>query len=263
MSKLDRLLVSDSFLPLWSDLKVIALDRKISDHCPIMLEDSCIDFGPKPFKVFDEWFLIEGIDEVISQFWNKDMPRNRKDCVFRNKLKRLKLSLKDWSKSQFGGLDEGIENVKKIALELEIKAEAGLLSIGDHDNWLNSRKTWIEKERTKCISADQAATLEDVFTENEIWEALSSCGSSKASGPDGFNLGFFKKMMEDPLWFGDYRLISLIGSYYKIIAKLLSNRFRKVIRYLIGAEQSAFMSGRYILDGILVVNETVDYLKKM
>ncbi|XP_071715057.1 uncharacterized protein [Rutidosis leptorrhynchoides] len=52
-SKLDRFLVDDNFTKLWEDLSVIALDRRDSDHCPILLRDKVIDFGPKPFKIFD------------------------------------------------------------------------------------------------------------------------------------------------------------------------------------------------------------------
>ncbi|XP_071709006.1 uncharacterized protein [Rutidosis leptorrhynchoides] len=43
--------------------------------------------------------------------------------------------------------------------------------------------------------------------------------------------------------------------------KLLSNRLRKVIPNLVGYEQSAFIKGCNILDGALIANETVDYLK--
>ncbi|XP_071718269.1 uncharacterized protein [Rutidosis leptorrhynchoides] len=64
----------------------------------------------------------------------------------------------------------------------------------------------------------------------------------------------------DPMSFGDYRPISLISSYYKIIAKLLSNRLRQVIPGLVGSEQSAFLKGRYLLDGALIANETLEFI---
>ncbi|XP_071694661.1 uncharacterized protein [Rutidosis leptorrhynchoides] len=123
MSKLDRFLVSDDFLNLWTDLKVVALDRSVSDHCPISLSDGEVDFGPKPFKIFDDWFVVEGIDKVIADSWSGPMGGNRKDCVFRNKLKRLKGDLKEWSKVHFGKLDSEIESVKKVVTDLELKAE--------------------------------------------------------------------------------------------------------------------------------------------
>ncbi|XP_071719408.1 uncharacterized protein [Rutidosis leptorrhynchoides] len=150
MSKLDRFLVSDTFLPLWPDLKVVALDRKFSNHCPIMLMDSDVDFGPKPFKIFDEWFRIDGVEDTILKSWGEVISGNRKDCVFRNKLKRLKFVLKEWSKNHLGGIDLEIQNAKNIANDFESKAETGLLSSVDHEAWLDSRKTWLEKERIKA-----------------------------------------------------------------------------------------------------------------
>jgi len=56
----------------------------------------------------------------------------------------------------------------------------------------------------------------------------------------------------------DFRPISLVGSIYKILAKVLANRLRHVIGSVIAEEQSAFVKNRQILDGILIANEMVD-----
>ncbi|XP_071712491.1 uncharacterized protein [Rutidosis leptorrhynchoides] len=87
LSKLDKFLAFDKFLNLWDDLSAIVLDQKFSDHCPIVLRDRVIDFGPKPFKFFNEWLNMEGVDKVIKDAWKIEAKGNRMDCVFRNKLK--------------------------------------------------------------------------------------------------------------------------------------------------------------------------------
>ncbi|XP_071713597.1 uncharacterized protein [Rutidosis leptorrhynchoides] len=135
------------------------------------------------------------------------------------------------------------------------------------------------------------------FTEFEIHDALNDCGSSRAPGPDGFKLNFFKHHWDlikpelldslnwfwekgeisngcnasfitlvpkksDPIILNDFRPISLIGSYYKILTKVLSNRIKKVIPGLIDEVQSAFIKGRFILNGALIANESIEFLKK-
>ncbi|KAL7591684.1 hypothetical protein Lser_V15G34092 [Lactuca serriola] len=53
----------------------------------------------------------------------------------------------------------------------------------------------------------------------------------------------------------------LIGCQYKIIGKLLANRLAEVIDSLVSVEQSAFIKGRQILDGLFLLNEIVAWSK--
>lgn len=55
----------------------------------------------------------------------------------------------------------------------------------------------------------------------------------------------------------DFRRISLIGCQYKIICKLLANRLEEVIVSVVSMNQSAFIKGRHILDGLFILNEIV------
>ncbi|KAJ0585427.1 putative RNA-directed DNA polymerase [Helianthus annuus] len=147
------------------------------------------------------------------------------------------------------------------------------------------------------ISAEESETLVMAFSEDEIKIALKGCDGNKAPGPDGFTMKFYKKFWNhikpflvklmndfhssgeisigcnssflalipkssDPQNMADYRPISLVGSIYKIISKLLTNRLKVVMDGLISTTQSAFVGGRNILDGPLVVSEVVSWSKK-
>ena len=46
----------------------------------------------------------------------------------------------------------------------------------------------------------------------------------------------------------DFRPISLVGSLYKILAKVLANRLKVVLDQLIPESQNSFVGGRQILD---------------
>ncbi|GJX53819.1 RNA-directed DNA polymerase, eukaryota, reverse transcriptase zinc-binding domain protein [Tanacetum coccineum] len=148
----------------------------------------------------------------------------------------------------------------------------------------------------KQLSLEESLLLDSPFTPDEIKEAVWNCGSSKAPGPDGFTFKFFKKhwitleqdilsyvkdfeasgsiprgcnssfitlvpKVEDPLVIGDFRPISLIGSQYKIIAKILANRLSRVLPSVVGEVQMAYIKGRQIIDGPLMVNEIIAWAK--
>ena len=123
------------------------------------------------------------------------------------------------------------------------------------------------------------------------------CDNFKCSGPDDISYGFVKDFwdilkddvmrflvefhrngkltnginstfnalipkVDNPHRLNDFHPISLVGSMYKILAKVLANRLRSIIGLVISDFQSAFIKGRQILDGILVANEIVDEARK-
>ncbi|GJS39463.1 RNA-directed DNA polymerase, eukaryota [Tanacetum coccineum] len=59
----------------------------------------------------------------------------------------------------------------------------------------------------------------------------------------------------------DFRPISLIGSIYKIVAKILANRIVRVLDDIVNEVQSAFIAETQILDGPFILNEVMHWCK--
>ena len=68
--------------------------------------------------------------------------------------------------------------------------------------------------------------------------------------------------MDNPQTLNDFRAISLVGSLYKILAKILANRLRQGIESVISDAQYAFVKNRQILDGILIANVVVGVVRR-
>ncbi|XP_022025024.1 uncharacterized protein LOC110925373 [Helianthus annuus] len=66
-----------------------------------------------------------------------------------------------------------------------------------------------------------------------------------------------------PSGLGDYWPITFSGVISKFISKLLANRMRKVMGSIISEKQSVFLSGRFILDGPMRINELIAWAKQM
>ncbi|GKF74740.1 RNA-directed DNA polymerase, eukaryota [Tanacetum coccineum] len=59
----------------------------------------------------------------------------------------------------------------------------------------------------------------------------------------------------------DFRPISLVGSLYKIISKILANRLVGVLSDIVSDVQSAFIAERRILHGPFILNEVLRWCK--
>lgn len=59
-----------------------------------------------------------------------------------------------------------------------------------------------------------------------------------------------------------YRPICLLNVVFKIFAKILVNILIVIIKGVVRASQTAFLKGRYISEGVLVLHETLNSLHK-
>lgn len=158
-SKLDRFFVTDDFCVKWRNLAVVSLDRKLSDHCPILLKDMDMDFGMKPFRAYDVWLKENDIDSVFISAWNNPVLSYRADCVMRDKFKNVKERLKEWNKLKVNANNTAIEKCKSEAMKWEIEAESRVLESREMELWLKARKEWIEKDNEKVSMLKQKARI--------------------------------------------------------------------------------------------------------
>ncbi|GJS15090.1 RNA-directed DNA polymerase, eukaryota [Tanacetum coccineum] len=116
---------------------------------------------------------------------------------------------------------------------------------------------------------DQILDLESPISNDEIRTAVWGCGEDKSPGPDDFTFEFFRNSsfvalilkVLNPKVVSDYRPISLIGSLYKVVTKILATRLLMVISDLISDVQTAFLPNRQILDGPFIINEILAWCK--
>jgi hypothetical protein len=148
------------------------------------------------------------------------------------------------------------------------------------------------------LSSLQMEGLVVPFSVEEVRGVVEDADGNKSPGPDGFNFAFLKGAWEviggdvmtfmhefhekailpkalssyfitlipkisNPHSLGDFCPISLLGSIYKLVAKVLTKRLCLVMDSITSKNQSAFIKGRLLVDGVLVINEVVDWVKKV
>lgn len=128
MSRLDGFLITKEWLSSWDNLSQWGLKRSVSDHCAIILKEREVNWVPKPFCMLRCWENMEGYGDFVRQTWRNMEVHLWKGYVLKEKLKRLKVSLKEWNKSHMGNLDAQIADAKEELNRWDLKGEEGLLS---------------------------------------------------------------------------------------------------------------------------------------
>ena len=150
------------------------------------------------------------------------------------------------------------------------------------------------------LMTEENEILNTPFTEKEELDAISQMKPNKAPGPDGFPAEFYKKcwhIIKDDLMpmfhdffnghlelfhinFGtitllpkkegairieQFRPICLLNVSFKIFTKVGTNRLTQIAHSVVQESQTAFMPGRHILEGVVVLHETIHeiHLKKL
>jgi hypothetical protein len=334
------------------------------------------DWGPKPFRFNNFWLEHKSFVKVVEDCWRGQEVEGWMAHVLKEKLRGLKICLKEWHKVEFGSVDTRLEKIVEDIVTLDVAGETTGLDYHEvalrkelfkdfwnlqkckdasifqraRSNWLrfgdaNSKffhgcivarsrwnsisalkvgNIWLEKPsqireavhdffenhfaapssiRLKLdgvsfptLSVDDNIALTAPFSLEEIHLVVKESDGSKSLGPNDFNFAFLKRCWDilkgeirimfdqfhgigslpkcllsyfvtlipkvnSPFGLGDFRPISLFECLYKLIAKVLAVRLGKVMNLLIASNQSAFIKGRNLVDGVLVVNELVDLAK--
>ncbi|XP_028113024.1 uncharacterized protein LOC114311158 [Camellia sinensis] len=92
-SKIDRVLVDPKWLEVFK-LKLWGLPRLVSDHCPLLMMEDERDWGPKPFRVLNAWFLHKNLRRFWESKWEEATVVGWVGFILAQKLKFLKNGLK-------------------------------------------------------------------------------------------------------------------------------------------------------------------------
>nr|GFA11887.1 RNA-directed DNA polymerase, eukaryota [Tanacetum cinerariifolium] len=126
MCKLDRFLVSVSVISSCPNINAMSLERYLSDHRPIILNDNRYDYGPTPFQFFHHWLEADGFQSFVENIWiNSPNEGSNALLILMNKLRFLKKQIRIWNKDNMCCRRKDQTQLKKILEKMDSVMDSG------------------------------------------------------------------------------------------------------------------------------------------
>ncbi|XP_028089327.1 uncharacterized protein LOC114289760 [Camellia sinensis] len=110
------------------NFKLWGLPRKVSDHCPTLLMEDERDWGSTPFRFLNAWTLHPKFRPFVENTWLEANMMEWAGFKCLQKLKILKMALKQWDKEVFGDVEHKLNQVEEKIHALDLSAEERPLS---------------------------------------------------------------------------------------------------------------------------------------
>lgn len=94
LSRLDRFLVSSCWEENYPHFTQEAIPKIASDHWPIMLNTSKVNYGPIPFQFKNMWVSHPKFNDLICEWWSELVLDGYKGFYFMKKLQHIKQKLR-------------------------------------------------------------------------------------------------------------------------------------------------------------------------
>ncbi|XP_074290907.1 uncharacterized protein LOC141617632 [Silene latifolia] len=272
-SRIDRFLVNEDWLNMYTDAYASFLPKGLFDHNPIVV--SKLKSLKKPLRELNR-HRFSDIEKSVH------MARALLDDlqIRAQQLRNFVLQLKDMNgvlQSGFEGIEDAFLNYYKSLLgESKITANVHLPTV----------------RAGKLITACHSQGLLAPVNPAEIKDSLFSIPANKSPGPDGFSSQFYKdsldivgpdivKAVQDFFRTGkllkqvnttkltlipkcanpgsvlEFRPIACCNTLYKCISKVLCNRLSVILPDIVSCNQGGFVMGRHIVENVLICQDLV------
>ncbi|XP_057800052.1 uncharacterized protein LOC131015604 [Salvia miltiorrhiza] len=285
--RLDRAMANDSWKALFPQVVLSPVTAPISDHVHLLLK--CVaptaNLIRRRFRFENKWRIKRRLEATITELCGKVDPasidklrKTKKDLAsilareeehWKQRAKQFWLKDGDQNTKFFHSMASARRKVNPIS---RLQRNDGSWATTLEDLRITAKEYDVLSRIRPCIDESKNKDLTRPFVVKEFTDALSQMHPDKSPGPDGFNPKFYQRFWGvlgkdifqsccDWLNAGAFPP-QLNRTIISLIPKVLCNRLKSSLPFLIDRAQSTFVEGRLIHDNILIAFETIHTMKK-
>ncbi|XP_022030385.1 uncharacterized protein LOC110931294 [Helianthus annuus] len=234
LSKLDRFLVCLGLKENWPSATVLALDRDMSDHRPIILSTVQSDYGHIPFRFFNSWFKYPGFLNFVLERCKEFTFSGPADSAIAIKLRWIKNNIKEWLKTEkikreheYGVKKNRLANIERLAEEI-------ILLVEELEERVICRNYVAEYDRIKHIDIRQKSRMRWALDGDENSTFFHNIINSNISS------NRLNGLMIDGMWVTNPLLVkeALFNFFHKQFTEPMVNRPKVVCLNLVAISDS-------------------------